>query len=163
MFRLRDAGQVDLAAVLGWFDEDPVAWGQWTGSDFRQGLDAADAWRDAPLAPGASRIRRFALADADGLAVGYVEAHLGCVPDDAAMLARLVIAPGFRGRGLGTSLLKGVLAELRSGGVGCISLLVARSNEAAVNLYRSVGFRGCLGGGSSDVQFLVANEWKKHD
>lgn len=52
----------------------------------------------------------------------------------------LAIRPDLRGRGLGSRLLRGVIAEARRLGATTATLEVRRSNLAALHLYTSAGF-----------------------
>jgi [ribosomal protein S18]-alanine N-acetyltransferase len=52
----------------------------------------------------------------------------------------LAVAPEARGLGLGRKLLERTLADLAAGGAGTIFLEVREGNEAAIGLYRSLGF-----------------------
>jgi mycothiol synthase len=58
---------------------------------------------------------------------------------------RLVgVLPEWRGRGLGRELLRWAVVELRSRGVGRISLSVEAENEFALGLYRRTGFEPAI-------------------
>ena len=56
-------------------------------------------------------------------------------------IQNLGVTSGFRGRGLGTALLLQALAGFRRAGLGRAFLEVTAQNEAAVRLYRRLGFR----------------------
>ncbi|MGA8007086.1 MAG: GNAT family N-acetyltransferase [Burkholderiales bacterium] len=58
----------------------------------------------------------------------------------AAWLEDLVVRPDRRGRGIGRTLLKHVVAQARTDGVLRVTLLTDPDNERAHALYRSVGF-----------------------
>jgi len=53
------------------------------------------------------------------------------------------IVPAFRGRGLGRALLLQALAGMYQTGLGRALLEVTAHNEAAIRLYRRLGFRRC--------------------
>lgn len=59
------------------------------------------------------------------------------VADDERELLNLAVAPEFRRQGVGRDLLVGLLAEVR----GAIFLEVRESNQAARNIYKSMGFK----------------------
>lgn len=59
---------------------------------------------------------------------------------DQIHINNLAIHPSFRGRGLGTQLLKAVLEEAESMGAPHATLEVRRSNTAARRLYERAGF-----------------------
>ena len=79
--------------------------------------------------------------DEDERVVGYA------VADAAAAHGRLLghlkdiaVHPGWRGEGIGTALLRRVLATLRAEGAKSVTLEVRESNEPAIELYRRFGF-----------------------
>jgi RimJ/RimL family protein N-acetyltransferase len=77
------------------------------------------------------------VAEADGKLVGELSARLtpyGVV--DFGML----VAPGWRGRGVGGALLAGCVEWARSVGAHKVSLQVFAHNDAAIALYRRFGF-----------------------
>lgn len=57
-----------------------------------------------------------------------------------AHLARLIVEPGHRGRGLGETLVRGLLEHAALGGHRRASLNVDPANAAAIGLYRKLGF-----------------------
>jgi ribosomal protein S18 acetylase RimI-like enzyme len=78
------------------------------------------------------------VADAGG-AVGSVQGvcdrgGLGCIQN-------LGVLPGHRGRGLGEALLVQALHGFRNAGLGRALLEVTAQNDAAIRLYRRLGFR----------------------
>ena len=60
---------------------------------------------------------------------------------DQAHINNLAVRPELRGRGLGTQLLEGVIAEVAHLGGRELTLEVRQSNEPALGLYRRAGFR----------------------
>jgi ribosomal-protein-alanine N-acetyltransferase len=75
--------------------------------------------------------------DRDAGIVGY--AVLWWVLDQGE-LANLAVVEGFRGKGVGSSLLDRVLADAKANDVESLFLEVRMSNERAFHLYRSRGF-----------------------
>jgi ribosomal-protein-alanine N-acetyltransferase len=73
-----------------------------------------------------------------GLLVGYI-----CfwILYNEMHVLNLAVKPSWRGRGLGKLLLNHALDEARGQEVSLVSLEVRVSNEVAINLYHSVGFR----------------------
>lgn len=57
-----------------------------------------------------------------------------------AHLARLIVEPGHRGRGLGETLVRGLLERATHGGHRRASLNVDPSNAVAIGLYEKLGF-----------------------
>lgn len=72
--------------------------------------------------------------------VGYIGVHL--VQDEAEVM-NLAVLPAFRRRGFGRRLLQTALAFCRENGCVRLFLEVRESNEAALALYRSLGFTVC--------------------
>jgi GNAT superfamily N-acetyltransferase len=58
----------------------------------------------------------------------------------AASFEDFVVLPGYRGKGIGSALLKYVIAEARKQGVLRLILLTDKQNERAHALYRKLGF-----------------------
>ena len=58
----------------------------------------------------------------------------------AASFEDMVVLPGYRGKGIGTSLLEYVVAEARKQGVLRLMLLTDKQNKRAQALYRKLGF-----------------------
>ena len=79
----------------------------------------------------------FALDEAGTLAAfGQIVEKAG----RRAHLARIIVAPGQRGRGTGTALVGGLLECARQRGHRLASLNVDPSNAAAIALYEKLGF-----------------------
>jgi GNAT superfamily N-acetyltransferase len=55
-------------------------------------------------------------------------------------LAKMAVAPGFQGRGVGEALGKALIAWVRSQGAGTVFLLTNSSLAGAIRLYRRLGF-----------------------
>ncbi len=86
-----------------------------------------------PQAGVAEHFAHFLVARADGRIVGAV----GMEPYGASALLRsLVVAPAWRGRGLGRTLAERLLAEMRAGGARRVVLLT----ETAAGFFSTLGF-----------------------
>jgi ribosomal-protein-alanine N-acetyltransferase len=96
---------------------------------------------------------RVTLAQIDDEPAGF--AMVRSVADEAELLL-LAVDPRHRRRGIGTALLRGVIAEAQATGIADLHLEVRSSNEA-VALYKAQGFekvgerRGYYRGRSGDV------------
>ncbi|WP_267395830.1 MULTISPECIES: ribosomal protein S18-alanine N-acetyltransferase [unclassified Sphingomonas] len=96
---------------------------------------------------------RVTLAQIDDEPAGF--AMVRSVADEAELLL-LAVDPRHRRRGIGTALLRGVIAEAKATGIADLHLEVRSSNEA-VALYKAQGFekvgerRGYYRGRSGDV------------
>jgi ribosomal protein S18 acetylase RimI-like enzyme len=78
------------------------------------------------------------LTDGEQL-LGYGELWLD-TEEDEVELARIVVAPEARGRGLGRALVRGLLAEARLSGMADVFMRVHPDNAAALRCYRGAGF-----------------------
>ena len=85
---------------------------------------------------------RARAAEADGRVIGAVWARImedyGHIDEHTPSLAIAVFAP-WRGRGVGTALMKRMLSELKENGYARVSLSVQKAN-AALHLYKRFGF-----------------------
>jgi len=79
------------------------------------------------------------VAVADGTVVGYGEVWTD-EEEDEAELARLIVDPVLRGRGIGRRLTDLLSEQAAALGFDQIWLRVAPDNEAAIACYRSAGF-----------------------
>lgn len=83
----------------------------------------------------------FLLATIDGEIAGYIVADIrDSFTGTVGHVKDLAVAPDFRRRGIGRNLLESGLAELRGAGAGSVSLEVREENDAALELYRQMGF-----------------------
>jgi ribosomal-protein-alanine N-acetyltransferase len=92
---------------------------------------------------------RSVLAEIDGRIVGYV---LFWLLSEEVDIHNIAVHPDFRRQGVGRRLLEQVVAAARGQQCIRVTLDVRRSNSAAQNLYRSLGFamRGLRKGYYSD-------------
>jgi len=92
---------------------------------------------------------RSLLAVANGRTVGYIIYWL--LPKEVD-IHNLAVHPTCRQRGIGRSLLQGVIDEAKRNGSSRVTLEVRKSNAAAQRLYHSLGFveRGVRRGYYSD-------------
>lgn len=94
-------------------------------------------------------VRGHLLMDGE-VPVGYGEVWLDAEEDEAE-LARIIVAPGARGRGVGRVLVRGLLARAVDAGFQDVFLRVHPDNEAALRCYRGAGF--------VTVDAALAEEW----
>ena len=82
-------------------------------------------------------------AELGGRVVGAAWARImrdyGHVDDETPSLA-MALYPDYRGQGIGTALLRGLLEQLKAIGFHRVSLSVQQENTAALHLYRQAGF-----------------------
>lgn len=105
----------------------------WSAESFRTLVEGgiAEVWVAETGSPDRSPDGEVRLA-------GYAVAWFA---GDSGELANLAVRPDLRGKGVGSALLDYVLHRARSRGIREMFLEVRASNEAAVRLYRSRGFR----------------------
>lgn len=85
------------------------------------------------------------VADDAGVLVGFSVVVVDLPPMDtyyaSATISDVYVAPAQRGQGLGRALVQAAIAKIRAAGLHGVSLNVASGNDAARQLYRSLGFR----------------------
>jgi ribosomal protein S18 acetylase RimI-like enzyme len=87
-----------------------------------------------------------------GEPVGYGELWLDD-DEDEIELARIIVRPGSRGRGIGTAFVKALLGPALEAGYSEVFLRVRPDNDVAIRTYRRVGFEY--------VAADLADEWNK--
>jgi ribosomal protein S18 acetylase RimI-like enzyme len=75
----------------------------------------------------------------DEKAVGYGELWFDAEEDEVE-LARIIVAPDIRGKGLGRVLVRGLLAQALGAGHSDVFMRVHPDNETALRCYRGAGF-----------------------
>ena len=69
-------------------------------------------------------------------------------------LAELYVVPAFRRRGLGRALMEAALEESRARGADTMDIGVDEPDQAARDLYESLGFTNRVGGASGPVMYV---------
>lgn len=102
-------------------------------------LFADDAWSEQTWwAELAGRPRRsYVVSERGGAIVGY--AGIDC-DGDVADVMTIAVAPAAQGQGLGSVLLRWLVAQARSSGAGYLMLEVRADNAVAQRLYSAAGF-----------------------
>ena len=95
-------------------------------------------------------VQAYLLITDDDLPIGYGELWLDAEEGEVE-LARIIIAPAARGRGIGRMLVQGLLAEAAKTGWSEVFMRVHPNNEAALRCYRGAGF--------APVAAELAEEW----
>ena len=80
----------------------------------------------------------FFVAKNEGETIGYIGMHIVC---DEAYIANLAVHPGHRKKGVGRTLLHMAQGFALGMGAKFLSLEVRQSNQPAISLYRSEGFK----------------------
>ena len=93
--------------------------------------------------------RQALVAEADGEMVGYILYKIEIIPPleirtKLSYIYDVYVRPDHRRQGVGRSLMLACLEELRESGPRHARLNVWTENEAAIRLYRSVGFKDHL-------------------
>jgi RimJ/RimL family protein N-acetyltransferase len=131
---VRRARDQDLDRLVELFAE-VAAEGRWIGAELpldreRRGRHFSEAMHD--------ELAILLVAEVDGRTVGQLDMELARY--GVADLGMLV-APGWRGQGLGTTLLRAGIAWARGAGAHKVALQVRPHNQAAIALYEKLGFQ----------------------
>lgn len=130
---LLEAVSSDVDALMEWFSsaEDIRVWG---GPTFRFPFTRETFCEDIHW----QKIASYCLRNPGGTRVAFGQLY---DRNERIHLARLVVAPGSRGRGVGKRLVR-MLMEAGSAGLSRrgYSLFVLRDNDAACRCYESLGF-----------------------
>ncbi|MBM4392429.1 MAG: GNAT family N-acetyltransferase [Deltaproteobacteria bacterium] len=86
---------------------------------------------------GLLRFGRVFVIRADELVIGACHTFRSFDDPDEVVVFNMALRPGWRGHGLGTRLLRGVLECLGAHGVKRVSLAVATNNHRAIAVYRA--------------------------
>lgn len=147
--RARTATPADLAVVATWIGSARKC-ERWAGPRLPYPLDLDRLPEQLDMGVAIS----LALVDDEGLAAfGQVLP----VEPGRAHLARLIVRPNARGRGVGRVLCRALLRRAAKAGQSSATLYVRRDNAEAVRLYESLGFRRAIDPArraSSDTWFM---------
>ncbi len=128
----REATPADLETVASWITS-PRDCRSWAGPDVTYPLQPDVLAAQIDL----RRAANLVLSDDEGLAA-FGQLLLGF--PRRAHLARVIVRPDARGRGLGRELVAGLLERARTEGRSLATLSVYPGNVAAVRLYEVLGF-----------------------
>ena len=150
---LQDDGQANaLVALIDSYARDPMGGGQPLAEDVRRRLAPALRAKDDCVV--------FLAREADRT-IGAALCFVGFSSFDARSLLNvhdLVVEEGFRGRGVGHSLLDAVAEKGRALGCCRVTLEVREDNTRARGLYERVGFRHLEAGDRTVPMFFMAKE-----
>ena len=134
-FALRRAEEHDFERWICLY-EDVASEGKWIGGEAPVDRDALQRGFLERFIGAPERAAIF-LAESDGDVIGHlgIENHRGVA--DLGML----VAAGWRGRGVGTALLDAAVSWAEAAGAHKVVLQVWPHNKAALALYRRFGFR----------------------
>jgi ribosomal protein S18 acetylase RimI-like enzyme len=120
------------ATVAGWpvSAEEVVMW--CGGQEFPVPARTVAGWQRG------DDVRGYVLRDGEQV-VGYGELWIDAEEDEVE-IARVLVAPGARGKGLGRTLVRGLLAHALAAGRTDVFLRVHPDNARALRCYRGAGF-----------------------
>ncbi|MFA6269122.1 MAG: GNAT family N-acetyltransferase [archaeon] len=81
------------------------------------------------------------VAEENNILKGIVVYWIYYPPVKTAYLHWLIVKPEFRGRGIGTKLMKKAISRLKGHGVKIIKLVTYSTKVSALNIYYSLGFK----------------------
>lgn len=140
----------DYAAVASWVP-DAATCVRWAGPRLSFPFSASDL--PALLAVPGGGEASYSLIDGSANFCGFGQ-HWVQQPG-AVHLGRIIVAPNFRGRGLGQVLCQHLIsAALRSTSAAAVTLRVYKDNSIAVGLYSSLGFVEVAAESTDDVLFM---------
>lgn len=91
---------------------------------------------------GLMRFGRIYVIRADDLIIGVCHTFRSFADPDEMVIFNMALRPGWRGHGLGSRLLSGVLERMKAGGARRVVLAVASNNRRAIAVYQArFGFR----------------------
>lgn len=93
------------------------------------------------------------VAMVDNLIIGYAHVVVRLADERSALLKRIYVDAGWRGRGLASGLLDAVVGEAGERGVRHLELTVFERNNRALAFYRRVGFAA-----SGSTTFMVGED-----
>ena len=103
----------------------------------------SDPWSENSVASELENpLALWLVADDDGKVVGYIGSQTVM---DASDMMNVAVHPDYRKQGIATTLIVGLVEELRRNGSRSLTLEVRASNENAIRLYRMLDFQeiGC--------------------
>ncbi|WP_151769666.1 GNAT family N-acetyltransferase [Streptomyces abyssomicinicus] len=145
------------AAVAGWPASATEAV-LWCGArEFPVPARTVDTWRQD------DDVHAFGLYD-EGRLLAYGEVWHD-TEEDEAELARLIVDPGARGRGVGRELVRALAERAGDAGFEDVFLRVHPDNERAIRCYRGAGFTPVDPGLARDWNAAqpVAYVWLRHE
>jgi ribosomal-protein-alanine N-acetyltransferase len=132
--RLRRATPADAAVALAWTPEDE-ALRRWAGPSVRCPATPQSLWEDINNTDATS----FVLESPAGKMLGFGQVRYR--EQTYGHLARIIVSPRHRGRGLGRTLCLSLMREaVRLHPIQAFSLYVFPDNTSAIGLYRSLGY-----------------------
>jgi [ribosomal protein S18]-alanine N-acetyltransferase len=147
---LRKPEANDYVAIASWIP-NAAAGLRWAGPRLAFPFSASDL--PTLLAVPGGGESSYSLIDESGIPCGFGQ-HWVLQPGNVH-LGRIIVAPGFRGRGLGRVLCQQLVsAGLRATSATAVTLRAYRDNAVAVGLYASLGFIEVTEESTDEVLFM---------
>ena len=147
--RLRSARHADYASIAGWIPDAPSCL-RWAGPRLTFPFVLADFPEQLAI-PGDGD--SYCLAGCDDAPCGFGQ-HWVATPG-MVHLGRLIVAPALRGAGLGRLLCEQLIeAAVAATLAAAVTLRVYKDNQAAMALYRGLGFEEVPGESTEEVLFM---------
>ena len=149
MLELRPFGRDDFQRLISWITS-PEFLLQWAGPSFAYPLDKAQLEKYVQESEGRHLRRRIfkAVDTASDSVVGHIELSGIDLRNKAARVCRVLVGdPSYRGKGIGTWMMKKILdLGFNQYGLHRIDLVVFDFNKPAIRCYEKLGFvkEGCL-------------------
>jgi ribosomal protein S18 acetylase RimI-like enzyme len=121
-FEIREVQQYESSLISSLTELDLLTYSEPTFSRFTLGVFLRNG--------------RVFLAMADELVIGACHCLRDYSNPEEVVIFNMALRPGWRGHGLGTRFLSGILGYLKAGGVKAVSLQVADNNQRAVWIYK---------------------------
>ena len=129
---VRRPEQSDASVIANWaLSAEDTA--RWCSSDTAVPAERVIEWWSG------SDVEPWLLVDALGEPIAYGELWVD-VDEDEVELARLIVAPPLRSRGVGRRLVGELLGKAADTGLGAVFLRVRPGNEVAIRCYLGSGF-----------------------
>jgi RimJ/RimL family protein N-acetyltransferase len=122
---------------------DPRLHLQWAGPEYAYPLDARELMETLSKTTGRTPSFRVykAVLPSTGETAGHVQLMDIDYAKSTCVLGKVLIFPAYRGKGLGRALVRSAVNEAFAGlGLREVTLLVFDFNDAAIAIYRSLGF-----------------------
>ena len=145
--RIRKAEINDFNTIMSWIkDENECR--NWAGPKVRYPLNIVDLLKDLQY----SKTNSYCLInDNNILAFGQL------LPKEEGLIhmARIIVAPSYRGFGHGKTLCKNLIQTAEQLGCQKVSLFASRSNIISTTLYKNLGFKEISEKSSDDRCYMV--------
>lgn len=134
---LRPLRQADADHLRRWSEDDETA--RLQGARSHPLTEAGATTEVGSVISGHGRSHLAYMIEADGATIG--NCWLGHLDGESASLGIVIGEPEYRGRGIGTQVMRLLLDVATERGIGRVYLWTLATNEPAIRTYLRVGFR----------------------